>query len=80
MTLHQSLVHAATSYDRRQQKKRHYNYHALPLMLQAIDRAEEQIKAGATIRAALISQFCGRLLDVFLKAAGEPPSTREECR
>lgn len=69
-----------TSYDRRMSRGRHYNIWALPQYLGAWHRAEQAIADGATVRAALTSHFCGRLLDRLLKAAGEPLSTRDEQR
>lgn len=78
--LHHKLIHAATEYDRRQQGKRGYNVYALGHYLGAIERAEQDIDAGATVRAALVASFNGRLLDTMLKAAGESISTDSEQR
>lgn len=78
--LHFKLVHAVTEYDRRQSTRRGYNRWALPQYLGACTSAEEDIAAGKPVRAALVSNFCGRLLDVVLKAVGEPKSTDLEQR
>jgi hypothetical protein len=83
-TIHSALVHAATEYDRRLElaaaKRKHgyFNHYALSHYLEAIADAEAAIVKGATVRAALLGCFNGRLLDVLLKAVGEPKFTREE--
>lgn len=73
-----TLTHAVTQYDRKQEGKRGYNRYALPQYLAAVHSVEEQVSKGASRRCAIVSNFCGRLLDVCLKAVGEPVSTREE--
>jgi len=73
------LLHAVTEYDRKQSLKRFYNVYALAQYLMAVDRArDEMIENSLTLRQALITCFNGRLLDVCLKAVGEPTSTKEE--
>lgn len=73
------LLHAVTEYDRKQSTKKGYNIYALAHYLMAVDRARDaMVDEGLDLRAALISCFNGRLLDVCLKAVGEPTSTRQE--
>jgi len=74
------LVHAVTEYDRKQEGRRGYNMYALPQYLQAAHNVTDEIIAGKTVRAAVVSNFCGRLLDVCLKAIGETKSTDAEQR
>lgn len=74
------LTMAVTDYDRKQQGKAGYNIYALPQYLGAVHRAEDEVADGATIRAALLRCFTGRLLTVTLKAVGEPAATDEERR
>ncbi len=83
--LNTQLVHAVTEYDRREQRKaaRHgyrFNHYALAHYLGACADVAAEVKAGAPVRQALVSHFCGRLLDVVLRAAGEPKSTDAEQR
>jgi hypothetical protein len=73
------LVHAATEYDRKQEGKRGYNPYALLQYFVAIDQAIAHHESGKTIRQALVSNFCDRLLDCLLKAVGEPKSTKGEA-
>jgi hypothetical protein len=80
MQLRDKLLHQVTEYDRRQQGKRGYNMWALPQYLGALEQVQEDLDKGVTVRKALTSNFCGRLLDRLLKAAGELPSTLEEQR
>jgi hypothetical protein len=81
MDLHYTLLHAVTEYDRKQSTRPGYNRYALAHYLGAInERIEPAIAAGSTVRAALVSNLSGRLLDVCLKSVGEPVSTREEQR
>lgn len=73
------LLHAVTQYDMKESRKKYYNIYALAQYLMAVDRARDaMVDDGLDLRAALISCFNGRLLDVCLKAVGEPTSTRQE--
>ena len=73
------LLSAVTEYDRKQSTKKFYNIYALAQYLMAVDRARDAMADdGLTLRDALISAFNGRLLDVCLKAVGEPTSTKAE--
>ena len=74
------ITMALTSYDRKREGKRDYNRYALPQYFGALDGAMEAVKAGTPLRKALCGAFCGRVLDVALKAVGETPSTKEEQR
>jgi hypothetical protein len=80
MITHYKLVHAVTEYDRKQSTRRGYNVYALAQYLAAIERAEEMIEQGASLRFALAANFCGRLLDVVLKSVGETKSVDQEQR
>jgi hypothetical protein len=81
MTTHDILSHAVTEYDRKQSTKRGYNIYALPQYLGAInERVIPAIESGMSVREAIRKGFCGRLLDVCLKAVGEPKSTDAEQR
>jgi hypothetical protein len=74
------LVHVVTEYDRKQEAKRGFNRYALAQYLQALDCVGNDIKAGYNLRDAFVNNFCGRLLDVLLRAVGEPKSTLcEQC-
>lgn len=73
------LLHAVTEYDRKQSTKKFYNIYALAQYLMAVERASEyMVNYDMTLREALLKSFNGRLLDVCLKAAGEPTSTKHE--
>jgi hypothetical protein len=78
--LHFKLVHAVTEYDRKQSTRRGYNIWALPQYLGACEAAEADIAAGKPLRKAIVSNFCGRLLDAVLKAVGESKATDLEQR
>lgn len=79
-SIHAALIHAATAYDRKEEKKLGYNHYALAQYLMRIDDVEADIAAGTSTRAALLAAFNGRLLDAMLKAVGEPKFTREEMQ
>lgn len=74
------VIHALTAYDRKQEGKRGYNMYALAMYCEASTKAEVAVHAGATWRDALVKNFCGRLLDIALKAVGETKSTDAEQR
>lgn len=78
MDIRQTLVHAATEYDRTQLGKRSYNIYALSQYLGAVDRTMAEVDKGTPIRQALLNNFQGRLLDRLLKAVGEPKFTKDE--
>ena len=80
MNVHFQLSHAVTEYDRRRQGKRGYNVYALARYLGAVNEVEDAVRAGKSLRAALVANFNGRLLDVCLKAVGEAGSTSLEQR
>ena len=65
-----ALQHAVTEYDRKQAGKRCWNPHALPLYLEAVERAVALVRAGKDVRSAIVANFNDRLLDRCLKAAG----------
>ena len=77
---HARIVNALTTYDRKASTRKFHNPYALGQYFQALENAEDQVKEGATLREALVANFCGRLLDVVLRSAGEPVSTKQECR
>ena len=78
MTLHDTLIHAVTEYDRRQSTRKGYNRCALGQYFLRIDEVEADIAAGSTPRQAIIAGFLGQLADKLLKAIGEPKRTEEE--
>lgn len=78
--VHFGLAHAVTQYDMAQSRKRGYNRYALGQYLQAVESVDEALRRGKPLREAICNAFCGRLLDVCLKAVNESPSTREEQR
>jgi hypothetical protein len=78
MNTHDKLVHALTAHDRKQAGKPSYNPYALGQYFARIEDIDKDIAAGANVRDALTAAFCGRLLDVALKAVGESKSTIDE--
>lgn len=64
------LIAAATKYDARQAKSRHYNPHALGQYFQRIDEVCADIERGADPAAAIARGFTGSLRNAMLKAAG----------
>ena len=74
------LTHAVTAYDIKQSRRKGYNGYALSLYLGACQECMRAIKTTGDIRSALTTSFCGRLLDVVLRAVGETPSTDAEQR
>jgi len=64
------IVHALTAYDIRQSKKRFYNPYALGLYMQALERADELVAEGKSMRYALVKSFTGPLLRAVGKAVG----------
>ena len=76
--LKQHLVMALTTYDRKCANRPGYNRNALGIYFGALDDAMAMIDTGATVRAALLRCYCGRVLSVVLKAAGEPTFTHAE--
>jgi hypothetical protein len=77
-SVHAALVHAATDYDRKEEKKRYHNIYALSQYLERIAEVERDIERGATVRAAILAGFSGRLCDVMLRAVGEKRFTKAE--
>lgn len=83
-SIHAALVHAATDFDRREEKRAsrrrdgRFNPYALAQYLQRIEEAESDIARGATPRAALLAAFNDRFLDCMLTAIGEPKAAAGE--
>jgi hypothetical protein len=77
---HTGLAMAVTEYDQRQSGKPGYNIYALPQYLGAVQRADDEMSEGASLRDALLTCFTGRLLAACLKAVGEPRATEDEIR
>jgi|TARA_R110000787_G_scaffold258991_1_gene364211 hypothetical protein len=77
-SIHSALVHAATQHDIKEARKKYHNIYALAQYLTRINEVEDNIAAGASVRAALIAGFSGRLLSCLLKAVGEPPFSAKE--
>jgi hypothetical protein len=80
LSVYDKLTHAVTQYDIRQSKRKGYNVNALGIYLGSCQAVQEDLAAGKPVRQSLVSHFCGRLLDVCLKAVGEPTSTLSEQR
>jgi hypothetical protein len=81
LPLHDRLARAALAYDKRCAKReRISNPYRIGHILGGVERAEQAIAKGATVRTALCACFNDRLLDAMLKAAGEAPATVAECR
>lgn len=78
MNIKDKLIHALTEYDRKQSKRRAYNPHALGIYFNRLDEVCADIDRGASVRQALLNGFNDRLLDVCLKAVGEPLYTRDQ--
>lgn len=74
------LFNALTEYDIKQSKKAGYNPYALGHYAKALENVEADMIKGMTIRQAIINNFCGQLMNVCLKACGEPKATKEESR
>ena len=78
--IHAKLFNAVTEFDRKQAKKLFYNRYALGHYCAALERVNEAMDAGASLREAILANFLGRLLSAVLKAAGEPDFTIDEKR
>jgi hypothetical protein len=76
--IHHALVHAVTEYDRKESTKRGYNMYALAMYIGRVNDVEEDVNSGVPLRQALLRGFNGRVLDVCLKAVGEPKFTKDE--
>ena len=74
------LINAVTAYDRRQSTRKGYNRFALGMYMGSVNRIVEEVNAGESLRVAATHNFCGRLLDVVLRAIDEPVSSRDEQR
>jgi hypothetical protein len=72
------LLHAVTEHDRKQSTRKGYNRYALAHYLAAVENVCNAVNCGSTRRDALVDNFCGRLLDICLKALNMDKSTREE--
>lgn len=71
------LMHALVVADKRQKS----NPYALAHYCGALQRAEAMMaEDGATLREALKTAFCGRMVARLIKAAGLPPLTSDEVR
>lgn len=87
LTVADTLAHAVTEYDRKEEtkhqknpKRRYHNPYALGQYLQAVTRAVDDIEQGVPLRKAIVGHFTGRLLDRCLIAVGESKSTDREQR
>ena len=78
--MHHKILTVLVAYDRKQSTKRFYNPYALAHYCGALSRAMSAMELGSTPREALVSTFCGPLLDKALKAIGETKSTDREQR
>lgn len=77
-TIRLKLISAATTYDRKQSKKKFYNPYALGIYFETIDEIMKDIENGFSVRQALIRRLCDRFLSHMLKSMGEKDFTREE--
>lgn len=78
--LNHKITHAVTEYDRKQSTRKGYSIYALSHYLGACQETATDVDSGIPLRQALTAHFCGRLLDVVLKAVGEAKSTDTEQR
>ena len=69
-TIRANLIHAATRYDRAQEKKKHYNQYALAQYFGRIEDVMQEIAGGKTVAQALEDNFCDRLPDALKRGAG----------
>lgn len=74
------LMQALTAYDRRQSKTKHWNPNALGIYFQRVNEVCADIAAGAKVRDAILAGFNDRVLDVCLRAVGQPEATRAEAQ
>jgi hypothetical protein len=75
-----ALLHVLTKEDQRQMK-RGGNPYALAHYCGALQNAEQLMADdGKTLREALMSAFCGPLVNKLVKAAGLPTLTPDEIR
>ena len=79
-TVHRKLVMALTEYDRKQAGKRGYNPYALGQYIARLHDIDADIENGAPVRDAIVAAFSGRLLDVCLRAVGEPKAQLSDRR
>lgn len=70
--LHETLITAATRFDRAQEGKRDYNRYAMAIYFGRIDEAISEIANGKSVARALYDNFNDRLLTVLEKAANVP--------
>lgn len=69
MNVHQKLIHAVTTWDRKQAaKKGWHNPNALAIYLGRVEQVAAQIESGADPVAAITGGFNDRLRDHLLKA------------
>jgi hypothetical protein len=71
-----ALLHALTLADKRQKS----NPYALAHYCGALQHAEELMLTGVSLRQALKTAFCGRLVAQLIKAAGLTPLSEAEIR
>lgn len=74
------LTHAVTDHDRKLMRRKGWNSYAIAHYLRGVQEVESAVDGGMDLRKALTHNFCGRLLDVCLKAVGLPESTDAEQR
>lgn len=75
-----TLRHALTRYDRKQESRPGYNVYALARYLQLADEIGAAVTAGDAPRTAILTRTHDRLCDACLRAVGEPIATRDEIR
>ena len=79
------LVHAMTAFDRKEREKAqkkprgYHNPYALGIYLGRLDDIMEDIKAGATVRSAILAGLTpGPLLNACLREVAEPKWTEAD--
>lgn len=72
------LASALTQYDAAQSKRKGWNPHALGIYFERLEAVIADMESGTAPRQALLAGFNDRLLDVCLKAIGEPRFTIQE--
>jgi hypothetical protein len=75
---HARILSALITYSTAQARKGGHNPHALSHYCAALTDAAKLVADGASVRAALLRCFNGRILDVALRAAGEKRHTADE--
>lgn len=74
------ILHALTTYDRKQSTRKGHNPYALAHYAGALARVSEGVDKGQDLREAILNWFVGPLADLVLKSVGLAPRTQDEKR